>query len=340
MDLTRLPKVDLHRHLEGSLRLETMLDLARQHGITLPSPASAASLSRLVQIQPEETLTFENFLAKFSTLRMFYRSPAAIERITYEAIEDAARDNIRYLELRFTPVALSRAESFPMRDVMDWVCESARVSAQALGITVRLIASVNRHEPIQLAEQVAALSVERLAQGIVGLDLAGNEAHFPAPSFASLFSEARQSGLKISIHAGEWGGPENIRAAIELFCADRIGHGVRILEDPTTLALARERQMPFEVCLTSNYHSGSVSLLSQHPALAMLAAGLNVSFHTDDPSISQITLTDEYRLALDVLHLPLETLKERILAAAQAAFLPLPEKALMLQTLAVELARA
>jgi len=332
MNLATLPKIDLHRHLEGSLRLQTLLQLAQKASITLPSPGSAASLSRLVQIQPDETLTFENFLAKFSTLRMFYRSPEVITRVTREAIQDAARDNIRYLELRFTPVALSRAEGFPMGDVIDWVCEAASASASEFGINVRLIASINRHEPIELAEQVVSLSLERLPQGIVGLDLAGNEAHFPGLSFADLFKDARQAGLSISIHAGEWGGPENICAAIEKFHADRIGHGIRILEDPATLALARERQIPFEVCLTSNYHTGSVSDLAQHPALTMLAAGLNVTFNSDDPSISQITLTDEYRVALEILHLPPAILKERILAAARAAFLPPPEKQILLDT--------
>ena len=340
MDLTTLPKVDLHRHLEGSLRLQTLLQLAHKSSITLPSPGNAASLSRLVQIQPDETLTFENFLAKFSTLRMFYRSPEVIERVTREAIQDAASDNIRYLELRFTPVALSRAEGFPMGDVMDWVCEAARDSAHEFGINVRLIASVNRHEPIELAEQVVALSLERKHQGIVGLDLAGNEVHFPALSFADLFKDARQAGLLITIHAGEWGGPENIRAAIEKFHADRIGHGVRILEDPAVLAIARERQIPFEVCLTSNYHTGFVSDLAQHPALAMLAAGLNVTFNTDDPSISQITLTDDYHVALDILHLPPAVLKDRILAAARAAFLPPPEKDILIDSLASALANA
>src|SRR5829696_10136928 len=148
-----LPKVELHRHLEGSLRLNTMLDIANQHGITIPD--DVLRLSTLVQIQEEDKFTFQNFLAKFNTLRLFYRSPDAIHRITREAIEDAARDNVRYMELRFTPVALSRAERFPLHDVMDWVMTSAQQAATKCGMIVRLIASVNRHESAELAEQVA-----------------------------------------------------------------------------------------------------------------------------------------------------------------------------------------
>jgi adenosine deaminase len=331
----RLPKVELHRHLEGSLRLDTMLEIANQHEISLPS--GIALLSRLVQVQDEDSLTFENFLAKFTTLRMFYRSPGVIERITREVIEDAARDNVKYLELRFTPVALSRAERFPLHDVMDWVCESAEKSAAQVGIPVRLIASINRHEAVELAEQVVWLAISHRARNIVAIDLAGNEAEHPALPFLGLFNEARQAGLHITMHAGEWGGPQNIRDAIEKFSADRIGHGVRVLEDEYTTSLARERLTPFEVCLTSNYQTGVVKQLADHPATGMIKAGLNVTLNTDDPSISQITLSNEYRVAREELHFSQETIKQCILAGAQASFLPPGEKDNLVEALTREL---
>ncbi|MCX6065950.1 MAG: adenosine deaminase [Chloroflexi bacterium] len=336
-EFRRFPKVELHRHLEGSLRLQTMLEVARKHGLTLP--ASVVRLSRLVQVQDEDNLTFGNFLAKFNTLRMFYRSPDVIDRITREAIEDAANDNIRYMELRFTPVALSRAERFPMHDVMDWVCESARNGAKKYGVTVRLIASVNRHEAIELAEQVVWLAIDRRDKGIVAIDLAGDEAQYPAKPFLALFNEGRQAGLKVTMHAGEWGGPGNIREAIESFSADRIGHGVHVLDDPFTTALAREHNTPFEVCLTSNYQTGAVNTLTSHPAPKMIAAGLNVTLNTDDPSISQITLTNEYRVAVEELKIPREVLKERVQAAAQAAFLPDGEKKKLVDGIKKELSK-
>jgi adenosine deaminase len=158
-----LPKVELHRHLEGSLRLDTMLDIASQHGITIP--ADVLRLSNLVQVQEEDKFTFQNFLAKFNTLRLFYRSPDAIHRITREAVEDAAKDNVKYMELRFTPVALSRAERFPLHDVVDWVMYSAQQAAKKCGMIVKLIASVNRHEGTDLAEQVAWLAAEHKDPG-------------------------------------------------------------------------------------------------------------------------------------------------------------------------------
>jgi len=330
-----LPKVELHRHLEGSLRLDTMLDVARQHGITIP--ADVLRLSNLVQVQEQDKFTFQNFLAKFNTLRLFYRSPDVIDRITREAIEDAAKDNVKYMELRFTPVALSRAERFPLHDVIDWVMTSAQQAARKNGIVVKLIASVNRHESTELAEQVAWLAVEHMKNGLVALDLAGNEAEFKTQPFYGVFKEAKQSGLHVTIHAGEWGPAANVREAIEELGAERIGHGVRVLEDGEIVALVRERGTAFEVCMTSNYQSGVVSSLDEHPLVKMLDAGVNVTINTDDPSISRITLSHEYYTACEDLHLPQSTLKHRIVSAAQACFSSENEKEKLVAHLTKEL---
>jgi adenosine deaminase len=331
-----MPKVDLHRHLEGSLRVSTMLDIARAHGITVPT--GTGPLSNLVQVQTSEPYTYQNFLAKFNTLRLFYRSPEVIHRVTREAVEDAAKDNVRYLELRFTPVALSRAERFPLGEVMDWVCESASRAAKEFGLRVRLIASVNRHESVELAEQVAWLAAARIPRGMLGLDLAGNEAEFSAVPFLGVFKEAHQAGLKLTVHAGEWAGAANVQEAVETLNADRIGHGVRVIEDPNVVALARERGVTFEVCVTSNYQTGVVNSLQEHPIMKMLDAGLNVALGTDDPSISRITLTDEYRRICEDLGMANSLLKERILAAAQASFLQDAERETLVGELRKELA--
>lgn len=330
-----LPKVELHRHLEGSLRLDTMLDIARQHGITIP--ADVLRLSTLVQVQEEDKYTFQNFLGKFNTLRLFYRSPDVIHRITREAIEDAAKDNVRYMELRFTPVALSRAERFPLHDVIDWVMSSAKDAAKKHGMIVKLIVSVNRHEGTDLAEQVAWLAADHIQDGIVAMDLAGNEADFPSHPFYGIFKEARQAGLHVTIHAGEWGPAFNVREAIEDIGAERIGHGVRVLEDESVIALARERGTAFEVCITSNYQSGVFETLDTHPLMKMYDAGLNVTINTDDPSISRITLSHEYYTACEDLRMPQSTLKQRIVAAANAAFIAETEKVKLVSQLEKDL---
>lgn len=318
----RIPKVDLHRHLEGSLRIETLMEIASLHGMDLPQHDFHA----LVQMQREDTLTFSTFLSKFQTLRQFYRSPEVIERVTREAVEDAARDGVVYLELRFTPVALGRLQGYSAARVMDWVARSANAAARAWGIEVRLIASVNRHEPVELAEEVARQAAERIDQGIVGLDLAGNEAQFSALPFAGVLREARESGLHLTVHAGEWRGPENVREAIEIIGTERIGHGVRVIEDQGVMAVARERGVFFEVCATSNYQSGVVKALAAHPLKQMVEANLNVTINTDDPSISGITLSDEYILAQETLGLDGSTMQNCIRNGIEAAFLSEAEK--------------
>lgn len=326
------PKVDLHRHLEGSLRLSTLAEIAAGERLDLPYQ-DLTRLSALVQVQADDPNDHFNFLSKFKTLRHFFRSPEVIRRITREAVTDAARDNVLYLELRFTPVALSRVRDYPLSEVMDWVVESAHQAAAANGILVRLIASANRNESVDLAAAVARLAGERRDRGLVALDLAGDEANFPAEPFYGIYREARQDGLRLTLHAGEWAGAANVVEAIQQMGAERIGHGVRVMEDAAAVDLARERRTVFEVCLTSNVQSGVVPELASHPLVAMLDAGLNATLNTDDPGISQIALSDEYRLACETLSLPLHRLRERVLAAGQAAFLPEKEKAALLKRL-------
>lgn len=316
-----LPKVELHRHLEGSLRLSTILELAHSWGLNLPI-ADPPRLRALVQVQHADPPTAANFLSKFETLRLFFRSQEVIMRVTREAVADAAADNVRYMELRFTPVALSKAQKFPFGEVMDWVIASAHQAEQDFGVVTRLIASVNRHESVTVAEKVAELAVERLNKGIIGLDLAGAEGKFPASPFEGIFKEACKAGMRITIHAGEWGGAENIIEAIQTLNAERIGHGVRIFENPYAVNLAIERGTTFEVCPTSNYQSGVIGPHELHPLRRMIEAGLCVTLNTDDPSISNIVLSDECNLACERLALSLDTLKTTITNGIKASFLP------------------
>lgn len=169
---------------------------------------------------------------------------------------------------------------------------------------------------------VAQLAAARIDHGIVALDLAGDEANFPAEPFREIFHDARQRGLALTLHAGEWSGAENVAIAIDQIGVDRIGHGVRVMEDRVVVRQAREQGVVFEVCPTSNYQSGVIPDLKAHPLPAMMAAGLTATINTDDPGVSRITLSDEYRLACCVLGLSLDQLHTCVLAAAQGAFLP------------------
>lgn len=326
------PKVELHRHLEGSLRLSTMLELAHKNKLDVPL-SDPPKLRALVQVLHEDPFTSENFLSKFKTLRLFFTSREVIERITREAIADAAEDNVQYMELRFTPVALARAQGYPLDEVMDWVIRTTKDASQTYGVQTNLIASVNRHEPLSVAEEVAQYALERLDRGIVALDLAGNEAEYPAAPFVPLFREVQEAGMRITIHAGEWGNAENIRDAITNFNTERVGHGVRIFEDPSVVDLARERGTVFEVCPTSNYQSGVIEKLAKHPLLAMAENGLNVTINTDDPGISDIELTDEYAISTTKLGMSIDMLYQSMISAASAAFISPEQSELLIHQL-------
>ncbi|MEW6717868.1 MAG: adenosine deaminase [Chloroflexota bacterium] len=321
----QLPKVELHRHLEGAVRINTLFEIARQSGMDLPI-YDPRRFEKFVQVDGGDVYNSTNFLAKFQTIRRFFLTPDIIKRVTCEAVADAAEENIIYLELRFTPVALSVEKKFSLAEVMDWVIEGVQMASEDYGVIVRLIASVNRHEPVELAAQVAGLAVERRDRGLVGLDLAGNEVDFPAQPFVNIFREANESGLQLTVHAGEWGEAASVRHAIEKFPVSRIGHGVRVIDDARVVALAREHETTFEVCITSNFQTGVVSALTNHPLPDMLNAGLKATINTDDPSIFHISLSEEYLLAHEVLGIPLNVLRQCTMAAAEAAFVSPEEK--------------
>jgi adenosine deaminase len=324
--LAGLPKIDLHRHLEGSLRLTSLREIALQYELDVPA-RSLDELRPYVQMVAGER-SFRQFLAKFDVLRRFYQSPEIIRRLAYEVVEDAAHDNVRYLELRFTPAALANARKYALTDVTDWVIAAvADAVRDHPSLTVRLIASLNRHEPVAVAEQVAQLAADRLGQGIVGLDLAGDEVNFAAEPFRGVFRAAAAAGLRCVAHAGEWTGAATVRDAIEHLGVVRVGHGVRVVEDPSVVALARERDLAFEVCLTSNWQSGVIDTLAAHPLKAMNALGLRTTLNTDDPGVSGITLTDEYARAVDELGLTPAGIQASILTAAAASLLPPAERA-------------
>jgi adenosine deaminase len=322
--LAQLPKIDLHRHLEGSLRLSTLFEIAQQHKIDLPV-RTLEELRPYVQVTNDEP-NFRNFLEKFTYLRMFYLSPEIINRFTYEVIEDAAKDNVRYLELRFTPMALAKTRGYPLHEVSHWALMAVKQARQDFPqMRVELIASINRHEALEIAEKVTQIAVDH-KEDIVALDLAGDEVNFPAAPFAPLFKEAKRAGLGITVHAGEWTGPATVRHAIDELGAERIGHGVRTVEDLSVADLARERGVTFEVCVTSNLQSGVIQRISDHPLRDMLFLNLKATVNTDDPAVSDIALTDEYEVAIEDLGLTLDHLKGAIVTAAGSAFQPLAER--------------
>lgn len=327
--MQELPKIELHRHLEGSIRLSTLVDVAHEYGIQM-TEYDIELLRPFVQMMPSEAHNSQHFLAKFMTIRQFFLSEAVIRRMTREIVVDAATDNVKYFELRFTPRALSNILNCPYENVLDWVCTEAVATAVQYDIQVRLIVSMNRHESFAIAERTLDAVLAYRSPYIVAVDLAGNESDYPAEPFQPLFERAKNEGLGVTIHAGEWGSAENIRIAVAALMADRIGHGVRAIEDLALCDWLIEQGIVLEVCPTSNVHSGAVAHWSQHPISQLYRHGVATTINTDDPLVSDITLTDELVRTVEFMTLTLDDVKRHMLTAAQAAFLPLADRKLLI----------
>jgi adenosine deaminase len=320
-----MPKIELHRHLEGSLRLETLAEIAPEAGIEMPE-YDIEMIRPFVQMMPDEVRSSQHFLGKFMTLRQFYRSTEIIERITREIVEDAAADNVQYMELRFTPKALCNITQCSMEEVVTLVCDAANATAEELGIMVRYIVSMNRHESPELGEQALRAALNNRHRGVIGLDLAGDEANYNGLDFRHLFQRAKAAGLGITIHAGEWGGAESVWNAIGNLGADRIGHGIQVLQDPAMVEVIVEREITLEVCPTSNYLSGIVDSMATHPLIDLTRRNVLTTINTDDPLICNIDLSDEIGRVMHYMDLSLEDIKQYMLRAARSAFLPPSER--------------
>jgi len=323
--LQDLPKVDLHRHLEGSLRLSTLAEIACEHGVDLPS-YDIEELRPYVQVTTDEAPDFHTFLEKFNFLARFYSELDCIDRISYEAVADAAQDNVKYLELRFNPVTLALSRDFCFEEVIERVICAVKKAEQDFDVTVRLLTTIRRDYDQDTASRIVDMAIHYADQSIVGLDLAGDEVHYSARPFAEIFNKAKEAGLGITIHAGEAAGAESVRTAIELLRADRIGHGVRASEDLAVIDLVRERGITLEMCPTSNIQTAAVKAITRHPLRAFYQIGLPVTINTDDPSVSNTTLTDEYMVAVGGIGVTVSEIKQMILTGVRAAFLPQSEK--------------
>jgi adenosine deaminase len=324
--LRAMPKIELHRHLEGSLRLETLVEIAHEYAIPDLPAYDVERLRPHVQVMPDEPYTWENFLGKFRVLRQFFQSQEVIIRITEEAIADAAADNIKYMELRFTPQALNNLIRCDYSEIVEWVVEATERASAAHNIQVRLILSMNRHESIDIGKRVTEIAIAYKDHGVVGLDLAGQEAEYSAKPFLMLFERAKEEGLGLTIHAGEWAGADNVREAVELG-VDRIGHGIHAIDDDNLVALICQRGTVLEVCPTSNVQSGSVAGFGQHPLTTLYQRGVATTVNTDDPGVCGISLSDEFAAVINHTPLTLDDLKRQTIAAARAAFLPDDQRA-------------
>lgn len=319
-----LPFVDLHRHLDGSVRLETILDLAQQHNIPLPA-TTVEELRPHVQVtEPQPGLMA--FIGKMLWMTRVLVNADACRRVARENVEDAKREGIDYLELRFSPWFMAEPNGLDPREVIEGVVQGIAEGVAATGVRVNLIGILSRTYGAEIAhKELDALLAHR--EHFVALDLAGDEANFPAPMFVEHFAKARDAGWRITIHAGEAGGAHSVWDAIKLLGAERIGHAARALEDPALVDFMLENQIPIEANLTSNVHTSTIRDLASHPLRRMLARGLVASINTDDPGVSAIDLPYEFEVAAAAAGLSREQIRQAQINAVETAFLSKEEKA-------------
>lgn len=291
---SQLPLTDIHRHLDGNIRAQTILDLGRQYNIPLPA-STLETLRPHVQVTVNEP-DLVSFLHKLDWGVKVLGSLDACRRVAQENVEDAARAGIHYAELRFSPGYMAMAHNLPVPGVVEAVIDGIRAGCQQHDIEVRLIGIMSR----TFGEEACLNELEGLLahrDGITALDLAGDELGFPGCQFLNHFNRARDAGFRITVHAGEAAGPESIWQAIRELGAERIGHGVKAVEDPALMAFLAKHQIGVESCLTSNIQTSTVSSFAHHPLATFLDHGILATINTDDPAVQGIELAHEYEVA-------------------------------------------
>lgn len=333
--LHALPKTDLHCHLDGSMRLKTILELAEQQKISLPADtvdglAQAIHMGQMCKNLEEYLVAFDVTLSVLQTAEALYRS-------AYELALDAASENVRYLEVRYSP-ALHLQKGLKMTTVIDSVLEGLRAAKRETGIKCGVIVCGIRHINPQTSMRLAELSVAYKNRGVIGFDLAGAEASFPAKDHKDAFQLILKNNVNCTAHAGEAFGPESISQAIHYLGAHRIGHGTRLREDGDLLNYVNDHRIPLEVCPSSNVQTGAVPSLSAHPLKFYFDYGLRVTINTDNRLITDTTVTKELWLAHKELGLELDDLTTIIVSGFKSAFLPFREKQDMLRAVNQEIA--
>lgn len=317
MDYRKMPKIDLHCHLDGSVRPETLLELGIQKGIRSPNTTLEALISEARV--PESCNSLLEYLQRFELPLAVMQNKDSLIRISSEFMEDCKNDGLEYVEVRFAPV-LHTQEDLSFEAVIEAVLEGLTQGSSKTGLPFGLIMCCMRHmDPAYSLEHVQR-TLPYIGQGIVAADLAGDEAHFPPKLHQQAFELARSNGLNITIHAGETGIAENIEDSIALLYAQRIGHGTSAWKKPELMALLKERQITLEMCPTSNLHTKSIQALSEHPAKRYLDQGLAVTLNTDNRTVSHITSTEEFQRSVSALQLGEQDLKKLYFNAVQGAF--------------------
>lgn len=331
--LRRLPKTDLHVHLDGSVRPETLIELANEQGVELPTRDSDA-LADYMHVQDARDLV--DYLSRFDITLSVMQRADALERIAYELAEDAAAENVRYMEVRFSPV-LNIQDGLSLEEAVAAPLRGLRRAEEELGIRTGIIICGIRNMSPHTSMELADLTVDFKHRGVVAFDLAGAEYNNPAKMHREAFYRVGNANVAATIHAGEAYGPESIHQALHYCNANRIGHGTRLFEDPDLMQYVNDFRIPLEICLTSNVQTRAVGALAEHPVRLYYDEGLVVTLNTDNRLMSATTVTEEFWRAHRALDFTWDELARVALYGFESAFLPHQEKRAMVAAMEAEI---
>ena len=332
--LRRLPKAELHVHLDGSLRPATLLDLARQQGVTLPA-SDVPSLARYMHVTDARSLV--DYLERFEVTLSVLQTPDALERSAYELVADGAAENVRYMEIRYSPI-LNTRKGMPLTEAVEAPLRGIRRAEAEFGVKTSLIICGIRNMSPEISLELANLTVAYKNHGVVAFDLAGAEYNFPAKKHKEAFYTVIDHNIATTVHAGEAYGAESIAQALHYCHADRIGHGTRLFENPELEQYVNDHRVPLEICITSNLQTHAVRAIEEHPVRRYFDLGIVVCLNTDNRLMSATTVTEELWLAHDKLGFDRAEIDRMILYGFASAFMPLREREAMVARVTQELA--
>lgn len=331
-----LPKADLHVHLDGSLRPQTILELAAEDGVELGA-SDVEGVRRLIGCGSSFGSLVE-YLRGFDVTLSVMQTEQALERIAFELAEDAHRENVHYMEVRYAPMLHTR-RGLKLTKVVEAVLLGLRRARSSYGIKSNVIICGIRNISAESSYGMAELAVAYKNRGVVGFDLAGAEADYPAKTHRAAFELVRANNVNCTIHAGEAYGPESIAQAIHICGAHRIGHGCRLGENGDLLRYVNDHRIPLECCPSSNVQTGAVKSLKNHPLKRYFDLGLRVSINTDNRLITDTTVSKELWLVHTEMGVPFVDIKAMVLAGFKSSFLPFHEKQALLRQVSAELAK-
>jgi adenosine deaminase len=331
-----LPKTDLHCHLDGSLRPETILEMAEEQKVSLPA-ADLDGLRKIV-IPGEECQSLEDYLRAFDITLSVMQEYDAIARVAYELCEDFAKENVWYFEVRYSPILHTR-NGLKLTQIVDAVLEGLEQGRREFGIESGLIICAMRNTSPNVSHQLAELCVAYKGRGVVAFDLAGAEENFPAKRHREAFFLIHKNDINCTIHAGEAYGPESISQALHYCGAHRIGHGTRLKDDGDLLNYINDHRIPLEVCPTSNVQTRTVNSMAEHPLRFYFDYGLRVTVNTDNRLVSDTTVSRELLLVAEAFNFNIDDVRQLIINGFKSAFIPYRRKVALLNRVTIEMSR-